>query len=239
MGGFINLLKKTVEYILPKRCFSCAEFIQGEDGFCGSCWQKFNFITSPFCKTCGTEFELRTLEAYSNCLKCISSPPAFDRARAIFKFDENSKNIIHAFKYYDKTVLAKQFAKMLCERYANEMDDASIIVPVPMYRFKRLFRMYNPPQMIANSISKRTGIEVVADLLSKVKWTKSQTKLSRKERIANISASIQISGGERVKGKKVILVDDVITTGTTINHCAKILKKAGAKEVLALSIAIV
>lgn len=239
MGRFINLLSKAAEYILPRRCFACSEFIQGEGGFCGSCWQKFNFITYPFCVKCGREFEIRTAEGYNECLGCISSPPSFDRARSIFKFDENSKNIIHAFKYYDKTTLATHFAKMLCERYADEISGTSMIIPVPMYRFKRLFRMYNPPQIIAEAMGKKAKIQVVSDLLTKVKWTKSQTSLTRKARIANISSSIGIHDGNRVKGKRVILVDDVITTGTTINHCAKILKKAGAKEVIAMSIAIV
>lgn len=237
----MKMLKKIyyhiIDYLLPKRCFSCAELTQDANSFCANCWKEFNFINSPFCKRCGREFALDLAED-QECLKCISHSPHFDKARSLFKFDEYSKNIIHAFKYYDKTILAKSFAEMMVARYHNDIIQNDIIVPVPMHRLKRLFRMYNPAQILAQELHQIINLPIEMNVLVKTKWTKPQTTLSRKARLKNINGSIRIENIEKIKGKKVILIDDVITTSTTIDLCAKLLKKAGAKEVIALSIAV-
>ncbi len=225
-----------INYLLPKRCLSCSSLTQDANSFCGNCWKNLNFINSPFCKCCGREFAL-DLSEQQECLKCISHPPSFDKARALFKFDEHSKHIIHAFKYYDKTILAKSFAEMLSSRYSYDIAESDIIVPVPMHRFKRLFRMYNPAQILAQELHLAINLPIQMNVLVKTKWTKPQTTLSRKARLKNIAGSIKIENLSKIKGKKVILIDDVITTGTTVSLCSRLLKKAGAKEVVVLSIA--
>ena len=225
-----------IDYLLPKRCFSCAELTQDANSFCANCWKDLNFINSPFCKCCGREFAL-DLVGQQECLKCISHPPFFHKARSLFKFDEYSKHIIHAFKYYDKTILAKSFAEMLVARYQDDLVESEVILPVPMHRFKRLFRMYNPAQILAQELHKIINVPIHMGVLVKIKWTKPQTTLSRKARLKNIAGSIKIENISKIKNKKIILIDDVVTTGTTVDLCAKLLKKAGAKEVIVLSVA--
>lgn len=225
-----------IDYLLPKRCFSCAELTQDANSFCGNCWKNLNFINAPFCKCCGQEFALDLVDQ-QECLKCISRSPKFEKVRSLFKFDEHSKKIIHAFKYYDKTILGQSFAEMLSSRYRKDISESDVIVPVPMHRFKRLFRMYNPAQVLASELHQAINLPVYMDVLVKIKWTKAQTTLSRKARLKNIAGSIKIENISKVEGKKVILVDDVVTTGTTVDLCARLLKTAGAKEVVVLSIA--
>ncbi len=212
------------------------ELIQDDNGFCGQCWKDINFITDPYCITCGKEFEL-AIKEYSKCLECFNKAPIFDISRTIFKFDEYSKNLIHSFKYYDKTVLAEFFASMLYHRYKADIKDADVIVQIPMHKLKRLLRMYNPPQLLASSLSKISNIPFAFDVLHKTRWTKQQSSLSRTKRLTNIHGSIEVNNTIKIKGKNVILIDDVVTTGATVNYASKILKRAGVKKVIVLSIA--
>lgn len=215
---------------------SCAALTQDKGGFCSTCWKEIEFITNPICISCGRNFTLNITEGYT-CLGCIANPPTYDMARALFKFGAVSKNVIHAFKYYDKTILAKHFADMLCTRYAKEISDADAIVPVPMHKLKRLMRMYNQAAVLASAISSNIKKPTYFDVLYKTKWTKPQTLLPRKTRMININGSIDVRNIHYIKDKNVILIDDVMTTGSTVSLCSKLLKKAGAKKVVVLCIA--
>jgi competence protein ComFC len=236
----LNMLYKIgrtiIDYILPQRCFSCSELSQDSGGFCGKCWSDLDFITSPLCMVCGRKFAL-DLEHNQTCLACIKEQPSYDNARALFKFDESSKGLIHAFKYYDKTILARKFAQMMKARYSNEMIGADLIVPVPMHKLKRLMRMYNQAGILALELGKAIQKPVLQDILVKKKWTSPQTLMSYKARLKNISGSIAVKNKHTVTGKKVILVDDVMTTGTTVSLCASELKKAGAISVFVACVA--
>ena len=225
-----------LDYILPRRCMSCAELTQDDGSFCASCWQELEFITKPFCTTCGRNFSLNITEMYE-CLGCIKNPPDYNVARSIFKFNERSKKVVHAFKYYDHTIFATNFAKMLYVRYEQEIADGDVIVPVPMHKFKRLLRMYNQSALLASELAKLTGKTVKFDVLIKSKWTKPQTFLTKKNRLTNIAGSITVQNVSYIKNKNIILIDDVMTTGTTVSLCSRILKKAGAKKVTVLCIA--
>jgi len=228
--------KHIIDYILPKRCMACAELTQDGGGFCSSCWREFEFITKPFCISCGRSFALDIAEGHI-CLGCLKAKPHYDSARSLFKFNAISKKVIHAFKYYDKTILATNFAEMLCLRYMDEISDANLIIPVPMHKLKRLMRMYNQAALLASAIGAYLQKPVSFNILKKTKWTKPQTLLPRKSRLTNIAGSIAIENSDNVIGKNIILIDDVMTTGTTISLCAKLLKKAGAKKIVVLCIA--
>lgn len=214
---------------------SCATLTQDGGGFCNLCWQEMEFITHPMCISCGRNFTLNITDGYA-CLGCISNPPYYDMARALFKFGAVSKKVIHAFKYYDKTILAKHFADMLCNRYSKEIYDADVIIPVPMHKFKRLMRMYNQAAVLASAVGINIKKPIYFDVLQKTKWTKPQTLLPRKTRMSNINGSIEVKNIHHVKDKNIILIDDVMTTGTTVSLCSKLLKKAGARKVVVLCI---
>ncbi len=215
---------------------SCAELTQDSGGFCSKCWQEFEFVTKPYCKSCGRNFSLNIANDQV-CLGCIKTPPEYDMARSLFKFNATSKKVVHAFKYYDKTILAQSFAQMLYSKYTEEISGADLVIPVPMHKLKRLMRMYNQAALLANAIGICANKSVTFDVLIKKKWTKPQTLLPRKTRLVNLAGSIGITNAHKVEGRNIILVDDVMTTGSTVSLCSKLLKKAGAKNILVLCIA--
>lgn len=225
-----------IDYILPCRCPSCAEITDSNEDFCSKCWKKLNFITKPYCSICGRQFNISILEGMK-CGKCLQSYHYYDWSRSLVKFDEYSKKIIHTFKYKDKTSLAETFTKLLYNQYSHELHNIDLIIPVPMNRFKRLFRMYNPALLLVLEMNKIINTTMIPDILIKTKWTKAQTYLSKNEREKNLAGSIIINKKYQIQGKRILLLDDVVTTGTTINKCAKILKAAGAKHVSVMTIA--
>lgn len=231
------MFSKIIQYIYPPRCISCSVLVQEGNGFCGECWKKLSFITHPYCDICSFEFSINTGLESNVCLKCISSKPDYDAVRVPLKFDNASQKIIHAFKYYDTTHIAKIFAKIMCTSYKDFICDSDLIIPVPMHKWKRLTRLYNPPQLLAHEIAKTYNITMMPALLKKIKNTKSQTTLSKNQRLNNINGSIIVTNPEYIKDKNIIIVDDVMTTGATISVCAKQLKKAGANSVRALCMA--
>ena len=140
-------------------------------------------------------------------------------------------------KYYDSTFIASNFAKIIVNMHKDIMLNVDFVIPVPMHKWKRLFRLYNQSQILASALAQEAKIKMLPDVLMKIKHTKSQTGLSKKQRQENLKGSIAVVKKEVIKGKKVILVDDVMTTGSTVDLCAATLKKAGAKEVVVVCVA--
>jgi ComF family protein len=222
-----NILSNTLGYALPSRCLSCDETVTTKFSFCPNCWNKLNFITKPFCKICGRSLAFSVLDPC--CLKCIQHPPSYDLARAILKFDECSKKLIHNLKYYDKTILAKAFAQTIYNVHKEEIANFDLILPVPMHRLKRMLRFYNQAFLLAKELAIIAQKPICPDVLLKTKWTKPQASLSQKERENNLKNSFTIKNSAQIQGQKVILVDDVLTTGSTAKICAKELKKYASK----------
>jgi len=235
MGAIKNLALSALEYFFPNLCPCCDKSVVDQDAICTNCWSKLSFISSPFCKTCGRQLPY-VVEEESSCLSCIKEPPEYDVARFSFQFNRQSKKFIHYFKYYDKTRLASVFAKILYNMYGKLIDEYDVIIPVPMHRFKRMLRFYNQSLVLAQQLSKISGKEVLPDVLCKVRWTRSQAMLSQKERRQNVNGSFDIEYPEKIQGKKVMLIDDVSTTRSTVNACAKELR-AYASKVFVLCIA--
>jgi ComF family protein len=195
-----------------------------------------SFIAKPYCILCGKKLDISIFENME-CAKCIGQKPTYTLARSLVKFDEYSKKVIHAFKYHDKTGLAKVFAKLILQRYGPEVFNADLIAPVPMHKLKRLFRLYNQSHILAKEIAKLLKKPLQPDLLIKSKWTQPQASLSKLEREKNLSNSLKFNTRYSIKGKNILLVDDVLTTGTTVTKCTKLLKHAGANSIYVLTIA--
>lgn len=229
-------MKAVINFILPPRCLACSELTVSKGEFCANCWSNFEFIAKPYCFSCGCKLDILILDNLW-CGKCFANNPSYDKARSLLKFNEHSKKIIHAFKYQDKTAVAKTFAKLLCLRYSHDIEGIDLIVPVPMNRFKRLFRMYNPAFLLAKEIAITINKPIKPDMLIKTRWTKSQTSLTKSEREKNLVNSLKFNKKHLIKNKKILLVDDVLTTGATVNKCSKLLKAAGASSVYVLTIA--
>ena len=224
-----------IKFLLPKKCILCSEYISEESDFCASCFMSFSFANEPWCQICGSRFEY-IVHGKMICALCIQRPPHYNVARHLFVFNAASKKTIHRFKFCDDTKYANVYANLLSKKFAKDIEDYEIITPVPMYFLKRLFRMYNQAQLLALYLSKATN-KRLEHCLRKTKWTKPQTALTKNERQRNLSSSIILSNEIDVRDRSIILVDDVYTTGATVNLCARELKKAGAKKIMVLTIA--
>ncbi len=232
----LTFLSLVINFLFPLRCLSCSEFIAIPNAFCAECWQKFNFIAKPYCNLCGSMLAINIQEV-SQCGQCLAYPPPFASCRSLIKFDEHSKKIIHAFKYYDKTILAKLFANLLLQRYTDHFSAVDIIAPVPMNKLKRLFRLYNHSHILAKEIAYLMKKPLYPDLLIKTKWTKPQSALSKSERENNLANSLEFNSKYNINNHSILLVDDVLTTGTTIKKCSIMLKNSGASAVHVFTIA--
>jgi ComF family protein len=191
------------------------------------------FIDQPICKLCGRMFE--TLYACDEmCNTCLEFPPSFDEARALFQYNETSKNMVMKIKKNADNHVAKTFARMLFTRYPIVFKNADLIVPVPSHWLKIMKRGYNPAAIIASEISKISGIAYM-NAMRDLKKTRQQKHKSIQERMENVAGAFICK--KRLHDKNIILVDDVLTTGATLNECSKALKGCGAKHVSCLTIA--
>jgi ComF family protein len=232
----MKILDKIIDYIFPFRCSACTNLTESNGGICASCWPKFNFVTKPYCAICCEKFHVNMNET-ALCAKCISSRPKVDITRSLLEFSPEAKKLIHKFKYNDKTILGKFFAKQIYNRFEEDLRDIDLIAPVPMHKLKRVFRNYNPPQILALELSKLLHKPVTPGLLIKQKMTKTQVGLTRNQRAKNLAGSFGLNQNFDIKDKIILLVDDVLTTGATSSECSKILKKAGAQSVKLVTIA--
>lgn len=230
------IYKTVIDYILPPRCLSCKELAFGADGFCAPCFNKLNFITMPQCQICGYALAILIAENMI-CGKCSFEKPVYDKARSLLKFDQNIQKLIHNFKYYDNTSAAEIFAKLIYTKYKTELFDIDYIIPVPMHKLKRLLRMYNQAQILAKELSVISNKPLRSDILIKTKFTRSQARLSKIERQRNLTGSMKAASNINLKNKSVLIVDDVMTTGSTVSKCAKLLKTIGAKKIYVVTIA--
>lgn len=235
----VKILKTPIDalinFIAPHRCIDCSQTIQTSDSLCQNCWDKYIFIEDPLCHKCGRAFEIDLGEKDLICGPCIKDKPIYDIARSIFKYDDGSKSIIHKFKYSDRTYLANFFAKIFLNKYNKIIMEADVITFVPMHKFKRIFRLYNQAQVLATSLALIAKKELRPNLITKISSTKSQSSLSKSERKKNLVNNFKVN--HDIKGLKILIIDDVISTGATVNECSKELKKAGAEYVFVLSIA--
>lgn len=231
-----ELGRRVLDAVIPPRCIKCGDVVADTGALCAGCFEQITFITEPFCQSCGIPFS-DSYAAHEDgliCGACTAHAPAFDRARAVLVYDDNSRSLVTSLKYADRTDLAPALARWMARAGTSLIDDADIILPVPLHRWRLLMRKYNQSSYLARSISRLTGLPVEYGLLRRVKATQSQGRLSAAARRRNVAAAFSVSRPDQVVGKRVIIVDDVLTTGATLNACAATLRKAGAQAVDAL-----
>lgn len=223
--------------LLPSRCLNCGEYASGSHQLCGSCWKSLEFITTPFCDRCGHPFVVD--QSSLICGDCLHTPPLFTRGRAVFRYHSLIRELILKFKHGDATYLAKPFGSWLTLSGRDLLAASDVIIPVPLHRWRLFKRRYNQATLLARELSRHAQIPLLTNVLIRHKSTESQHGKSRQARQANVNAVFKIMPEKSllVKKKSVLLVDDVWTTGATLNACVKTLKKAGAKDVFVLTLA--
>ncbi len=232
---FERLCEKLRDICFPATCCKCGKYTENQ-GLCSDCWSKIHWISEPLCQICGKPFEI---DIGINCTDCSYEKPIFDHARAVFEYDDNSKSIILKFKHSDATFLGKQLAQWMYRVGETLLKKADLIIPVPIHFFKRLKRKYNQTEILATYLAKLSEKTYEPRILRKNNPSRSQEGLTKLQRKENVKDSFEIDKkyAPLLKEKTVVLVDDVLTTGATVNECARILKKHGAKSIFVLTIA--
>jgi len=232
----MKIIQNILQLLFPVKCISCQVIVSHDAIFCAKCWTDLEFINFPKCKTCSYPFELNLSDISKICANCLKNPPFFDETISIYRYNDVIGNAIANYKYRDQTHLAKIFAKILVSKAQNFIDDCDIICAIPLHKNKLKIRKFNQSTLIAKHINSH---KTVFDLIIRVKEQESQVKLSQKKRIKNLKRAFILNPKYRgkINEKNILLIDDVITTSTTINSVSRVLKKNGAKKVKVLTIA--
>jgi len=230
------IAKAVLDAIFPPQCMACRATV-AEPGFCATCWSAVTFLDGPCCQCCGLPFPV-ALEGENLCAACLAKPPAFDSCRAILAYDDNSKASILALKHADRLDLVPGFARWLARAGSAVLANSDLIVPVPLHGLRLWQRRYNQAAELARRLGRDRDIAVDPFVLVRSRATPSQgSQPSAKARRRNVQRAFQVPDPARVAGRRILLLDDVVTTGATVDACARALKRAGAQGVSVLALA--
>ncbi|WP_338694659.1 ComF family protein [Bradyrhizobium sp. 26S5] len=230
-GAWLRTARLALDIALPTLCVSCREPVHGE-GVCAACWAKLSFIAQPFCPRLGIPFvydpgpELLSMEA-------IANPPSYQRARAAVRYDDVARTLVHALKYQDRTDLAPTMGRWMARAGKELLEEADMLVPVPLHWRRGWSRRYNQSGALAKVIARQSGVKMVSEALRRIRATEQQIGLSRKDRASNVQGAFGVAAERKadIQGRRVILVDDVLTSGATVDACARALLRAKASQV--------
>ena len=236
----LKKLKRIIDGILPPRCLMCGSVVNSDNSLCNECFSKINFVSRPYCKHCGMPFYKSIDNEDALCIHCLN-PKNNDKFRMLrfgVEYDEFSKKIILDFKFLDHLENRKLLTNWLNIAGVDIFDaGVDLIIPVPLHFTRLLKRKYNQSAILAKELSLLRDVEVDYKSLRRHKKTTPQVLCSGKERLKNVKKAFEVVDIEKIKGKRIVLIDDVYTTGATLRECASVLLKGGAKSVDALTIA--
>lgn len=225
-----------LDLLLPPRCLKCGVEIGGDGALCADCWHGITFLQPPCCARCGLSFEV-DLGADAICGACAREAPLYARARAALRYDDASRTLVLAFKHGDKLQLAPALGRFMRRAGAELLAACELVAPVPLHWTRLFTRRYNQAAVLAHALVHDGGPPVVADLLERRRATPSQGRSGRADRQRNVRGAFALKRGRGVAGRRVLLIDDVLTTGATVSECARTLLEAGATAVDVLTLA--
>jgi len=237
-AGIKRVGNRVLDIVLPPRCLKCGTTVDAVGALCADCWPAVAFLASPQCAACGLPFEF-DLGPEALCGPCAGERPVFERARAAFRYDEGSKDLILRFKHADRTDSSPAFARWMARAGAALLADADLIAPVPLHWLRLFMRRYNQAALLASALGDLAGKPAVNDLLLRRRRTPSQGGLGALARRRNVAGAFAVDPRRRMllQDKRVLLVDDVLTTGATVSACTSVLLRAGARAVDVLTLA--
>jgi ComF family protein len=236
LAGLRDAAMVAVNVLLPPRCLLCGRMVDAPGALCGECWRAVSFLEPPLCARCGLPFDIDP-GPQAICAACARRPPRFARARAVFRYDDASKGLILRFKHADRVGGAPHFARWMARAGAALLADAEVIVPVPLHRWRLLARRYNQAALLSVALGRLSGVPSVPDALNRVRHTASQGTMGRLWRASNVRGAFALQRPQAVRDRRVLLIDDVLTSGATINECASVLLRGGAVAVDVLTLA--
>lgn len=231
----LDLKEAILDFVLPPVCIVCKKHLSpAEKIVCDVCWENLAILPSPFCPACKS-----FLDKSLSCRGCREKT-SLCAARSLGTFDDYFQKLIHGFKYQQKISLGKRLGKTLGEKLKEDKiaEKFDCLVPVPLHSARKRDRGFNQSEVLALEMSEATNLPVLKELLKRTKNTKDQTKLTPEERIENVKGAFALKIPAEIKGKSVILVDDVMTTGATLGECASVLLEAGAERVIGATVAV-
>lgn len=237
--SIINCLKNLIDFILPLRCVSCGKIIHNKDCLCSECFENISFINKPYCQHCGSPLVGHKDDVLGlTCVKCLKKKEPFRLCRSAIEYDDYSKRIILDFKFADHVENIPLLVRWL-DSAGKDILDAGIdlIIPVPIHFLRLIKRKYNQSALLAVELSKLWSVPAAYRVLKKRRYTVPQSLCDNVKRKTNVKNTFKVTDEQKVKGKRIVLIDDVYTTGTTARECTKILLKAGAKSVDILTVA--
>jgi ComF family protein len=231
-----RLAASAIDLLLPPRCLSCGTPVTRSGTLCVECWRGITFLGRPCCACCGLPFEFDLGES-ALCGSCAQDRPIYDRARAALRYDEDSRKLILAFKHGDRLHLAPMFGNWLKQASAELLAETDLVLPVPLHWTRLFARRYNQAALLAQALHKVGGPPVAVDWLVRKRRTPPQGQGGREARRRNVAGAFALKPGKSVAGLRLVLIDDVLTTGATVSECAKVLKRAGAARIDVLTLA--
>ena len=237
----IGRCRQLLRFVLPVECLSCGHSLSTDPVpfFCAACWRSIRPLQQPVCVRCDQPFISPAATTYTpnhQCQQCQEQPPHFQRAWTLFPYLPPLRDAICAFKYRGKLTLARPLAQLMINALPHGLD-ADVIIPVPLHPARLRTREFNQSLLLADQLSRHLSLPVSATNLARTAVTDPQTALSRQARLRNLRNTFTIRRPQDLAEQRILLVDDVFTTGTTLNECAKTLRRAGSGPVFALTLA--
>lgn len=237
-SGALEPFRRVRDFLVPSRCPSCETVVALDKGFCGTCWKKIRLVERPYCEIMGTPFAT-DMGTGAISTTAIANPPSFRRLRSAVIYDDMARLMISRFKFSDRVDLAPWIAKTM-ERAGRELfEGADHVVPLPLHWKRRFSRRFNQSALLARMICKSQGLQYSPHLLKRVKDTRQQVGLTADGRKRNVGGAFQVPQTEviHVKGMNILLIDDVYTSGASVEAASKVLVRAGAKGIDVLTFA--
>ena len=228
-----GLARSGLDLVYPPGCLACGRAVSRQEGLCSACWRGMRFIERPFCERLGTPFA-QDLGPGLLSPEALAEPPAYGRARAVARFEDGpARLLIHRLKYGDRVELARPLGRWMARAGADLLADADVIVPVPLHRRRLWSRRFNQAAALAAEVARVCGVPSDPLLLARIKATATQVGMTRAQRRDNVQGAFRVPdiAAARLGGRRVLLIDDVLTTGSTLNAAARVLLRSGAASV--------
>ena len=226
----VHVLGILFDLLLPPRCPACRTIVRTDGSFCVACWSELRFITAPMCARCGVPFEVDHGPG-TTCGACLKDPPRFTAARAALVYHGSARRVLLGFKHGDRDHLVRLMAPQMVRAAHGWLGPDAVLVPVPLHRWRLWRRGYNQAALLARAVGRASATPVAVDALVRRRATAMSTGMTRAQRAKNVRGAFGVQRHAAVAGRRVILVDDVLTTGATVAACTRTLLRAGATRV--------